>query len=71
MMMTLDVTHSTFPHHRDLDLDLDPVRPDLDRSAAAGKRRLCGTTESMTSSSRDHQSATSRGPFTKLKVDHD
>ena len=71
MMMTLDVTHPTFPHHCDLDLDLHP-RPDLDRSAA-GKRRLRSTTESMTSSSRDHQSAavaTSHGPFTKLKVDH-
>ena len=79
MMMALDVTHSTFPHHRDLDLDL---RHDLDRSPAGSRNKRLRSATEVTSSSRDSAeqstvrvdsatrfAATSRGPFSKLKVD--
>jgi len=81
MMMTLDVTHSTFPHRRDLDLDR---RPDLDRSAAGVRNKRLRSDAELTSSSssscrsRDvlehcsgkvEPAAPSRGPFSKLKVD--
>jgi len=85
MMMALDVSHSTFPHRRDLDLDLDLVRrPDLDLSAAGARNKRLRSAAEMTSSSpssplsRDAAlgqspstrfAATSRGPFSKLKVE--
>ena len=54
MMMTMHMSHSTFPHRPDLDRDLDPGRPDTDRSAAAdgqrNKRLRCSTEPSSSSS---------------------
>jgi len=73
MMMTLDVSHTSFHHRRDLDLDLD-LRPDLDRSVDGlrSKRLRSASEVTSSSSSRDSVQAfgtTPRGLFSKLKVD--